>query len=69
MTDTPAQTMRRIWGRFHEGHQDAYETLLPLFWLRQMGREAEYARYYKRLERLAESIEFTASAGPTSSPG
>jgi len=53
MTDTPAETMLKIWGRFHEGDQDSFETLLPLFWLRQQAREAEYGRYYRKLEILA----------------
>ena len=69
MTDTPAETMQRIWGRFHDGEQGSFETLLPLFWLRQQAREAEYGRYYRKLERLAMNIELTASAGPNSSPG
>ena len=57
MIDTPAETMLKLWGRFHEGDQSSYETLLPLFWLRQQGRDAEYSRYYRKLERLANLIE------------
>ena len=61
---TLEQTMLIVWTRFHAGHQESYETIRPLLILRRMGREAEYQRYYRQVERLAKQLEDPGAVGP-----
>tara|TARA_R110000868_G_C10801875_1_gene757146 strand:+ start:778 stop:957 length:180 start_codon:yes stop_codon:yes gene_type:complete len=54
---TLEQTMRAIWHRWEwDGDSDARYTLDPMIMLRRQAVQAQWERYYERLERLAKDI-------------